>query len=141
MSQTPALSATAESTAPPLSIRLFFLSSWLLGGLLTADGLYQRLTGGFLPAEALMPWIPLVRGLGLQPVDLGWPLLVAGLSLVGASFGVYLRRRWGVLTGLLVSGLAVFYPYPGTLLALACLALLLSPPTRAYLQRPPNLEG
>jgi hypothetical protein len=119
------------SAKPPLTVWLFFFFSWLLGWLMALDGLYQRVWAATAPWSG--PWTAWLSGWGLGPLDLGWPLIVAGLSLIGASFGLYLRRSWGYLTGLLVGGLALSYGTVGAVLGLVCLALLVWPATRAYL--------
>ncbi len=118
----------------PLSIQLFFVASWLLGWLLTFDGLHQRLWNAYWSANGLMPWTTVAIAWGLSPLDMGFPFVVAGLSLIGASFGVYLRRGWGLGVGALVSALALGYAMLGTPLAVACLALLALPDTRAWLR-------
>ncbi|MDW8327898.1 MAG: hypothetical protein RMK99_15155 [Anaerolineales bacterium] len=118
----------------PLSIRLFFVASWLLGGMLTFDGLHQRLWNAYWSPGDLMWWTMVAKAWGLSPLDVGFPFVVAGLSLIGASFGLYLRRNWGWNVGLLVSMLALGYVALGTSLAVLCLALLALPGTRAYLR-------
>lgn len=118
----------------PLPIRLFTLFSWLLGWLLTLDGLHQRLWNAYWPANGLMPWTTVAAAWGLSPLDLGFPFVVAGFSLIGASFGLYLRRSWGRWVGLAISTLALGYFALGTLLAALCLLLLALPRTHAYLQ-------
>lgn len=127
------MSNTTSSARPPITIWLFFVFSWLLGWLMTLDGLYQRVWAVTAPWSG--PWTTSawLAGWGLGPLEVGWPLIVAGLSLVGASFGVYLRRSWGYLTGLIVGGLGLTYGVMGLPLALMCLGLLLLPATRAYL--------
>jgi hypothetical protein len=117
----------------PFSLQLFFIASWLLGWLLTFDGLHQRLWNAYWTANGLMPWTTVAGAWNFSPLDVGFPFVVAGLSLIGASFGLYLRRRWGLWVGLLVSTLALGYVALGTPLAALCLALLALPGTRAYL--------
>lgn len=118
----------------PPSIQLFFVASWLLGGLLTFDGLHQRLWNAYWSPGGLMWWTDVAVAWGLSPLDVGFPFVVAGLSLIGASFGLYLRRSWGWNVGLLVSTLALGYVALGAPLAVLCLLLLALPGTRAYLR-------
>lgn len=118
--------------ATPSSIRAFFVTSWLLGWLMTLDGLYQRLWHQFWPGWGVVSWMPVATALGLTPAEAGWPLLVAGLCLVGASFGVQLRRTWGVLSAVLACGVALGYVWLGSVLGVASLVLLLLPTSRAY---------
>jgi hypothetical protein len=110
------------------------LVSWLLGWLMTFDGLYQRLWNEFWPGWGVVSWAPVAGALGLTPAFAGWPLLVAGLCLLGASFGVRLRRSWGVLSGVLACAVALGYVWLGSALAVTCLVLLLLPTSRAYWQ-------
>lgn len=118
----------------PFSIRAFFVTSWLLGWLMVFDGLYQRLWDTFWPGAGVVNWASVAGALGLTPAHGGWLLIVSGLCLVGASFGLYLRRSWGFISGVLACVLALSYFWLGTVLAVACLVLLLLPATRAYWQ-------
>ncbi len=133
----PGMSPTPPGQPYPLNLRLFTLVSWLLGWMLTLDGLHQRLWNAFWQPAGWMPWVEAARSLGAQPLMLGWPFVVSGLSLVGASFGLYLRRGWGLFAGVAVCVLALGYFALGTPLALTGLVLLGLPPTRAYLRADP----
>lgn len=125
--------ASAADPRPPFSVWAYFCLAWLLGGWLAFDGLRQRLTGDFTRLNGqLGPWANLVRGLGLEPLSLGFFFVVLGLTFVASSFGVYLRQRWGLTVGLAVSVIGLFYLGFGTPLAVLCLAALLAAPTRAY---------
>lgn len=101
---------------------------------MTFDGLYQRLWNQFWPGAGLVNWAAVAGALGLAPADAGWPLLVSGLCLVGASFGLHLRRSWGFISGVLVCVLALSYFWLGSVLAAVGLGLLLLPASRAYWQ-------
>lgn|GEM_PF-1499765 len=118
----------------PFSIRAFYVVSWLLGWLMTFDGLYQRIWNQFWPGAGVVNWAAMAGALGLTPAEAGWPLLVGGLCLVGASFGLYLRRSWGVIAGGLVCLLALSYFWLGSALAALGLVLLFWPTSRAYWQ-------
>jgi len=123
------------ATQPPLTLQLFFIPSWLLGWWLAFDGLHQRLFGDYVRIGGqLGPWAALVGALGIDPHSLGWFFIVLGMSLIAASFGVYLGRRWGYNVGLGASAISVLYLGFGTPVALICLVLLLLKPTRAYVQ-------
>ena len=123
-------------TRPPPAVRLFFIPSWLLGGWLAFDGLHQRLFGDYVRVDGqLGPWAGLARAVGVDPLSLGWFFIVLGLGLIAASFGLYLRRRWGYYVGLGASALGLLYLGFGTPVALVCLALLLLKATRAYIQQ------
>lgn len=122
---------------PPLTIWLFFVFSWLLGWWQAYDGVHQRVTGDYVRIDGqLGPWATLVSGVGIDPLSLGWFFVVLGLSLVAASFGLYLRRRWGYNVALGCSLISLFYLGFGTPVALVCLVLLLLKPTRAYVFAP-----
>lgn len=126
-----------EHDNPPLAARLFIGASWLLGWPLVLDGMYQRLWNAYLPlALVLRPWIGWADSLGLTPADTGWPFICLGFALIGASFGLYGRRRWGYFIGVAAGALTLAWPYLGTLLGLICLGLLALPATRRYV-RPP----
>lgn len=122
------------SSPPPISLRAFYMVSWLLGWLMTFDGLYQRLWNQFWPGSGVVNWAAVAGMFGLPPAEAGWPMLVGGLCLVGASFGVHLRRSWGVISGGLVCVLALSYFWLGSALAAVGLVLLFLPASRAYWQ-------
>ena len=61
-----------------------------------------------------------------------------GLAVVGASFGVVLRRRWGYAVALVTSAVCLLYLGFGLPVALACLVLLLLPASRAYVLGQPG---
>jgi hypothetical protein len=126
------MSASPAPLQPvPTALRLFILASWLLGPLLVADGLYQRIAGAYVSVGVLAGWVPAAQALGAGPLDSGWWFIVTGLGLISASFGVYAGHSWGYRIGLAASILALGYLYLGTPLALLCLAGLLWPSTRA----------
>ncbi|MGH2522927.1 MAG: hypothetical protein ACRDH2_10530 [Anaerolineales bacterium] len=132
MSSSPSSVPSVDRRAP-LTVWLFFAFSWLLGGWLAFDGLHQRLFGDYVRIDGqLGPWAVLVRAVGVDPLSLGWFFIVLGLALIAASFGLYLRRRWGYYVGLGASALGLLYLGFGTPVALICLALLLLKPTRNY---------
>jgi len=119
----------------PLTLRLFFAFSWLMGWWLAFDGLRHRLFGDYARIQGqLGPWAALVSALGLNPHQLDWFFIVLGLSLIAASFGIYLRRRWGYNVGLGLSAIGLLYLGFGTPVALICLVLLLLKPTRVYVR-------
>jgi hypothetical protein len=120
----------------PWTVWLFFALSWLLGGWLVFDGLHQRLFGDYIRINGqLGPWAALVQAIGLDPQSLSWFFISLGLGLISASFGVYLRRPWGYRLGLITSIISLFYLGLGLPAALACLILLMLPPTRSYITK------
>jgi hypothetical protein len=56
-----------------------------------------------------------------------------GGALLGASFGVMLRRRWGYYAALALSAVSLLYLGLGTPVALICLLLLLLPTSRRFI--------
>jgi hypothetical protein len=124
-----------STSKPPLTVWLFFAFSWLIGWWLAFDGLRHRLFGDYARIQGqLGPWAALVSALGLNPHQLDWFFIVLGLSLIAASFGIYLRRRWGYNVGLGLSAIGLLYLGFGTPVALICLVLLLLKPTRVYVR-------
>jgi hypothetical protein len=118
-------------------VRAFIVIAWLLGWAMTLDGLYQRLWDAYLPWwPELWPWTSAAHGLGLGPLDTGWPLICVGCGLLGASFGLYNQRQWAYWLALLSAVLALAYAVPGALLAGLALALLALPATRRHVQPP-----
>ncbi|MCC7359951.1 MAG: hypothetical protein IT317_10765 [Anaerolineales bacterium] len=127
---------TSPSTAArtPLTLRLYLLGAWVLGWWLLSDGLRQRLFGHYTEIGGrLGPWADLARAAGFDPAQLPLFFVALGAGLLGAGFGVVKRRAWGYYTALLLSALALLYLGWGTLVALACLVLLLLPPSRRYI--------
>jgi hypothetical protein len=121
----------------PWSIRLYLLLSWLLGWWMALDGLHQRLWGDYIRLGGqLGPWASLARALGIDPQRLGMTFVALGFAVIGASFGVVLRRRWGYTAALVTSALCMLYVGFGLPVALACLILLLLPASRTYVLGP-----
>src|ERR1041384_577255 len=118
----------------PVTVWLFFLFSWLLGWWMAFDGMHQRVFGDYVRINGqLGPWVAVVRALRIDPQSLGFFFVFLGLCFVAASFGVYLRRRWGYNVGLAASALSLLYLGFGTPVAALCLIVLLLKPTRPYL--------
>ena len=101
------------------------------------DGLHNRLFGDYIRINGqLGPWVGLAHVVGVDPNHLAFTFVAFGLGLIGASFGLYLRRHWGYGASLLISAVCLLYLGFGTPLALLCLVWLLLRPTRAYLTPP-----
>jgi hypothetical protein len=132
----PAVPARAAARAP-LTVWVYIAFTWLLGWWMALDGLHQRLFGDYLRLGGrLGPWADLALALGVDPQRLGLTFVAVGLGLIGASFGVYLRRRWGYVSALLLSAVCLLYLGFGSPVALVCLILLLLKPTRTYVLLP-----
>jgi hypothetical protein len=137
MAPAPAAPARPASVRPPLTVWLFMLLSWVLGWWLAFDGLHQRLFGDYVRIDGqLGPWADLARAAGIDPFSLSFTFVAIGLGLIGASFGVFLRRRWGFVTSLLLLACTLLYVGFGTPVSLVCLILLRLPATRAYFVPP-----
>jgi hypothetical protein len=131
------MTVPAATMRPPLTVWLFMVLSWILGWWLGFDGLHQRLFGDYIRIGGqLGPWAGLARAVGVDPFSLSFTFVAFGLGLIGATFGVFLRRRWGFYTSLLFLACMLLYLGFGTPVAAVCLILLLLPPTRAYLNPP-----
>mgnify|MGYP001612264996 CR=1 FL=1 len=134
MAQSSATSVTPSAAKPPLTVWLFFIFSWPIGWWMAYDGVHQRVTGDYVRLNGqLGPWASLVSAVGIDPLSLGWIFVILGLGFIAASFGLYLRRRWGYNVGLAASLISLFYLGFGTPMAVVCLIVLLLKPTRAYL--------
>ena len=133
----PSPPAAAQAAAPayrtPVTIWLYVLATWTLGWWLLYDGLHQRLWGDYTRLYGqLGPWADLARGVGLDPQRLALFFIALGGGLLGASFGVILRRPWGYYTALVLSAVGLLYLGFGTPVALAALLLLLLPASRRH---------
>ena len=134
---TDATTTPAARTRPPLTVWLFMLLSWALAWWLALDGLHQRLWGDYFRINGqLGPWAGLATALGIDPFSLSFAFVAFGLGLLGATFGLFLRRRWGYYTSLGLIACLLLYVGFATPLAVACIVLLLLPQTRAYLMPP-----
>jgi hypothetical protein len=100
---------------PPLSLYLVTILGLVLATLLIYEGLYIRLFTGFRNPEAI--WVTATEKLGIDPIGLGWPWLVLGISWVSAVCGVWLKLPWGRWAMWIVSILSFFYIGIGTILA------------------------
>ena len=108
-----------------------------MGWWLAIDGLRQRLLGDYFRIDGqLGPWADLASAVGVDPQRLALTFIAVGLGLIGASFGVCLRRRWGYAAALALSAVSLLYLGFGTPVALICLILILLKPTRDYVFPP-----
>jgi hypothetical protein len=112
---------------------LISISGILLGGWLVLGGLELRITGTYLgwhqqfPAIAYPEHLLSIKSLELGGLTaLAWPMVVFGSSWGGALIGFWIGERWSVPAMILLSVLALPFPYPGTLLGFFQLLLLLS---------------
>jgi hypothetical protein len=119
----------------PWTVRLYLVLSWVMGWWMALDGLHERLWGDYVRLNGqLGPWAGLAQAVGVEPQRLGMTFVALGLALIGASFGVTFRRRWGYNAALATAAISLLYLGLGTPIALACLVLLLLKPTREFIE-------
>lgn len=115
----------------------------LQGGFMVFDGARALATGSYLTpssgehAGRLGPWARLVRAVGIAPESTGMKvaLVVLGLLWLGVAAGVALGAAWAWPSGLVVAVATLWYLVPGTVISVAVLVLLLTPPVRRALGR------
>lgn len=124
---------SSQTMSPaPLYARLYLAEASVLGAFLVIAGLAQRLTAGYVEIGALTPVAPWLAMLGLSPLDVGWPMIVLGSTLIGSASGVYIGRRWAWQMAAVASLLALIYVWPGLVFGVVGLALLFTPPVRRF---------
>jgi hypothetical protein len=130
-----------ETRKPPLTLRLLTFFSFLLGAYLAFNGLALRFFGWdplvILPGTAwLDPFNVFTAGfqrwIVLTPEALAWPAVVFGTSIAGATWAIWLHRRWGWGASVLINVLSLMFIGPATFLALCNLACLAAPATRTW---------
>jgi len=94
----------------------------ILGAWMTADGLHVRLYGEFLRLFGSGLPTALASAAGLSPQQVGWPLLVIGLTWFGAIGGLWLGHGWGFQAAVGLALVSLLYFGPGTVLGLTALA-------------------
>ncbi len=111
------------------------MAGGILGLWLAIGGLELRILGTYLTWHqqiALIAYpeylfrIESLRFNGLA--GLAWPMVVFGSSWGGALFGFWIGERWSVPAMLLLSVLALAFPFAGTALGLLVLILLVYTP-------------
>jgi hypothetical protein len=105
---------------------------------LTWEGLHLRLFGTARDVNAL--WLQVVMKLGFDPGGFAWPMIVLGLSWIGALIGLWLLLSWGRRATLIVSALSLFYIWIGSIVACVPLLVLSLPVTRRWMEER-NAEG
>ncbi len=120
------------SPSAPLYARLYLAEASVMGGFLVIAGLVQRLTAGYVEIGALTPIASWLAALGLAPLDVGWPMIVLGSTLIGSASGVYIGRRWAWQMAIVASTLALIYVWPGLIFGVVGLGLLFAPPVRRF---------
>ncbi len=107
---------------PTASLLAVTTAGAAIGAWMTADGLHVRLYGEFLRLFGSDLPTSLVGVAGLSPHQVGWPILVIGLTWFGALGGLWLGHRWGSQTCDGLALLSLLYLGPGTVVGLLILA-------------------
>jgi hypothetical protein len=112
---------------------LISVTGVLLGCWLVLGGLELRIIGTYLdwhqqfPAIAYPEYLLRVKSLKFGNLTtLAWPMVVFGSSWGGALIGFWIGERWSVPAMILLAVLAIPFPFPGTLLGVFQLLLILS---------------
>ncbi len=121
-----------STSQAPRAARLYLIGACLLGSLLIWGGLLQRITGAYFDLGLLTPVAAWLSAAGLSALDVGWPMIVLGSTLIGSGFGVYIGRRWAWQMAMVASGLALIYLWPGAVIGVIGLTLLSSSTLRAF---------
>jgi hypothetical protein len=109
---------------------LMSLAGLYLSFSLTWEGLYLRLFGFPRDADAL--WLQAAMKLGVDANGLAWPMVVLGISWIGALIGLWLSLPWGRRAALITSVLSLFCFWIGSIVALVPLIILSLPITRRW---------
>lgn len=110
---------------------LISVTGILLGCWLVLGGLELRIIGTYLDWHQQFPAIAYPEHLlHIKSLDFGdltalaWPMVVFGSSWGGALIGFWIGERWSVPAMILLSVLAIPFPFPGTLLGVFQLLLI-----------------
>ncbi|MGD2057476.1 MAG: hypothetical protein PVF85_08065 [Anaerolineales bacterium] len=113
----------------------------LLGLWLALGGLELRIFGSYLQWHqqispiAYPEHIFRISAATLGGLDaLAWPMVVFGTSWGGALVGFWIGERWSIPAMIILSTLALAFPFVGTALGIAQLILILSTPELRQLQ-------
>lgn len=117
---------------PPVSLYFVTIIGLMLSILQIWEGLYIQLFTGFRNPEA--PWLLFIEKLDLDPLKLGWPWIVLGISWISALCGVWLRLPWGRWALWIVCFLSLTYVKLGTILAALALIGLALPISRRWMK-------
>ena len=104
------------------------------GGRALAGGGYITPSSGD-HAGQLGPWARLVAAVGIPPESVGMKaaFVALGLLWLALGIGVAVGSPWAWATGLVLGVGTLWYLAPGTIISLAVILLLLTPPVRRAL--------
>jgi hypothetical protein len=117
----------------PPSVYFITLIGLVLAILMIREGLYIRLFSDVRNPDAL--WLLGVKKVGIDPLGMGWPWVVLGISWVSALLGVWLDLPWGRWTLWIVTVLSLLYVEIGTILAVLVILGLASPASQRWMNR------
>jgi hypothetical protein len=118
---------------PPLTIFLITLIGLILSILLIWEGLDIQLFLAFRDPGAF--WLTGADKLGIDPVNLGWPWLVLGISWISSLCGLWLDLPWGRWALWIVSIFSLFYVSIGSIMAGVVIIGLMLPESRQWIRR------
>jgi hypothetical protein len=115
----------------------------LQGGYLAFDGMRALAMGSYLTpssgqhAGQLGPWARVVRAVGIAPESTGMKsaFVVLGVLWLALAVGLAVQASWAWWLGVVLAVGTLWYLVPGTVISVAVLVLLLTPPVRRALGR------
>jgi len=125
-------------------------SRWVLvalcgvqGGYMVLDGARALAVGSYITpssgehAGRLGPWARLVDAVGVPAESTGMKVafVVLGLLWLGLALGMATGSPWAWAAGLALAVCTLWYLVPGTVISVAVILLLLTPPARQSLGR------
>ena len=127
---------------PPITVYVLTLAAIGLIVLMTLEALHGRVYGSFPAAKGwywggatrLAQWLESSLGCGdcLAAETFSWPILVVGLTWIGAVVAFWLRLSWAVRSILILGVFSLTFWIPGTLLTLILLTNLWLKPTKIW---------
>lgn len=126
----------APDALPPRTAQAAIVLGFLLGTWMLVDGTHRMITGDFIRLHGqLGPWATLASAAGLDPMRLGWVIVLFGVFwMVIPNIYLFQNRgaNWRAMVILIV--LSSWYVGSGTALLLPALVLLILPATRRGLR-------
>ena len=118
---------------PPLTIFTITILGLVLSVLLIWEGLDIRLFAAFRDPGAF--WLSGAEMLGIDPMQLGWPWVVLGISWISSLCGLWLDLPWGRWALWVVSIFSLLYVAIGSILAGVVIIMLMLPSSQRWIRR------